>query len=447
MENKLFRHDGDLTEKDIVDFVNLHKSTVIPRLQRLKDYYLGNHAILNKQYDAFKPDARLVNNFASYITDISTSYFMGTPVAYSGSEEDKAKVELINSVLKFNDSADNDTRLAEDLSIYGTAFELWYIDKESLIDTRFAVIDPREIFVVYDYALEPNPIMAIRHYAGSNKKGVIEVYTKEAIDTYVTGSGSELTLVSSVEHFFGDVPVVQIWNNNSLMGDFERVISLIDEYNELQSGTANDFAYFSDAYLFLSGASIDESTAVSMRENRLINIEDPDAKAEWLIKNIQDTALENYKNRLVNDIHKFTNVPNLTDESFASNLSGVAIKYKLLGLENLANAKERKFKKGLQRRLELLFNLFYTRGLVNSPDYMSINITFKRTLPANLLDEAEVAMKLQGIVSLDTLLNNLSFVEDVVAEKEKIKEEKATSNAFLDEAYTSKILGLETSQE
>lgn len=441
MENKIFRHEGELTEKDIVELIALHESTVVPRLQRLKDYYLGNHDILNKLYDAYKPDARLVNNFASYITDMSTSYFMGTPLSYSGKDENT--VELINDILKYNDAHDNDTRLAEDLSVFGTAYELWYIDKDSAFDTRFAVVDPREIFVVYDYSLEPNPIVAVRHYDNAEGNKIVEVYSTETIDTYVTTS-SAMTLVSSVEHFFGDVPVVQIWNNNSLTGDFEKVISLIDEYNELQSGTANDFAYFSDAYLFLSGAQIDETTAKNMRENRLINIEDAGAKAEWLIKNIQDTALENFKNRLVNDIHKFTFVPNMTDESFASNLSGVAIKYKLLGLENLANAKERKFKKGIQRRLELLFNLLYTRGLVADADYMGINITFKRTLPANLLDEAEVARNLQGIVSTETLLEMLSFIEDVNAEKEKIKEEKATSNAFLDEAYTTQILGLDT---
>ncbi len=53
----------------------------------------------------------------------------------------------------------------------------------------------------------------------------------------------------------------------------------------------------------------------------------------WLLKTIDDTALENYKNRLREDIHTGANVPHMCDESFGGNLSGVAISYKLWGLE------------------------------------------------------------------------------------------------------------------
>ena len=90
----------------------------------------------------------------------------------------------------------------------------------------------------------------------------------------------------------------------------------------------------------------EEGRPLNFKENRVLNFADNQAKAEYLIKNINDTALENYKNRLNNDILRFANVVDMTDENFASNLSGVAIKYKLMSMEHVTGIKESKFKKG-----------------------------------------------------------------------------------------------------
>lgn len=437
MRNKIYRHEGVLTEADISHFIHEHQMNDLPRLRMLKDYFLGDHAILRRTYEPFKPDARQVHNFANYITNQATSYFMGTPISYTS--EDEAALQMVQDILTYNDEADMNATHAENMSIYGVSYELLYVDKDSYIDTRFAVINPEEMIVIYDYALEPNIIAAIRYYEDTIGTLNVEYYDNKSFNVY-SGSINGLTLVESTEHFFKDVPVAVYINNNNRQGDYEQVLTLIDEYNLLNSDTANDFQYFSDAYLFLSGATIDNEDAINMKENRIINIDDPSAKAEWLVKNIQDTALENYKDRIVNDIHKFSAVPNLTDESFASNLSGVAIKYKLLGLENLAAMKERKFKKGIQRRFELLFNLLYTRGK-SAANYMAIKPTFKRSLPANLVEETEMVRNLQGITSKETMLSLLSFIEDVQAELEQIEKEREESNAFIDEAYTAEKLG------
>ena len=56
---------------------------------------------------------------------------------------------------------------------------------------------------------------------------------------------------------------------------------------------------------------------------------------------------------LSEDIHKFSMVPDLTDEQFAANASGVAMRYKLLGLEQLTGVKERYFREGLRCRVRL----------------------------------------------------------------------------------------------
>jgi len=49
------------------------------------------------------------------------------------------------------------------------------------------------------------------------------------------------------------VPIAIFENNEDQMGDFEKVIDLIDAYDKMESDSLNDFEYFVDAYLALYG--------------------------------------------------------------------------------------------------------------------------------------------------------------------------------------------------
>ena len=152
---------------------------------------------------------------------------------------------------------------------------------------------------------------------------------------------------------------------------------------------------------------------------------DEGTSAEWLIKQTSDAYVENMKNRLDKDIHKFAKCPNMSDQEFASNASGVAIKFKLLGTENLVSIKERKFKRGLQQRLELMsaINSVLREGF----DWRAIDIHFTRNIPSNDADIANVVNSLKDIVSEETLLAQIPFVEDVQEGLEKVKKEREES--------------------
>ena len=420
----------ELNLDDVEEFIELHERTVKQRLLRLKAYYDGYHDILKRNtVDASKPNNHLVNNFPDYIVNQAAAYFMGTPVNYSSDNEEL--LSKLQEIYNYNDEQDINSQHAENMGIYGNSFEIHYIDKEDkFIDTRFAVISPLEMFMVYNYDISPSPLYAVRYsQAPSSQNLNVSIYTTDTIFECTLSSGV-FQINDGIEHFYGDVPVIEVINNNDRVGDFEKVISLIDAYNELESDSLNDFEYFSDAYLFLKGAYLSAEEAQSMKENRLINVQDENAEASFLVKNIPDTALENYKNRLVNDIHKFSSVPNLTDESFSNNLSGVAIKYKLMGLENIAGKKERRFKRALQRRVELLSNLLYIRGITKDSNYLEINMTFKRTLPANALEEVEMVRDLAGTISNKTLISLLSFVDDPQLELQRIQDENTDEDSF-----------------
>ena len=410
--------------KEVIKWIIEKHSEEKTRIAELRDYYNNKNAIMNRQYkDANKPQNKLSHPFASFITNMATGYFLGNPISYNSENQDL--LERILDIFKYNDEADNNTTLAKYSSIAGYAVELLYIDENS--NARFKALPGDEVVIVYDNTLEENILYAIRYFEedipGEDKtKTTINVYTSNAIQTYKL-EDNEITFIDETAHYFNDVPVSVYVNNDELYGDFERVKGLLDAYDKAQSDTANDFEYFTNALLVISGVLVEDEEGLNFKDNRVINFAGTDGKAEYLLKNINDSALENYKNRLVEDIHKFAQIPNLTDEKFAGNVSGESMKYKLMGLENIISVKEAKFKKGLMRRIELLCN-FLNIATNDLMLYTDIQPIFTRNKPKNDVELANMVKSLYGILSDETLISILPFVENSKEEIEKRDLEK-----------------------
>lgn len=423
--------DTEITTDVILDILDQHKEEA-KRIKLLKDYYSNSNDIIKRSYNnGNKPKNKLSNPYASYITNTATGYFLGKPITYKNIEN----YELLDEAFKYNDEADNNTTLAKVSSICGYAIEMLYSDEDA--KARFTSIDPSECAIVYDNTLQENIMLAVRYFdekvIGEDKvKTYIEVYDKEKITYYVKEEDKISRTGEEVQHYFLEVPVSVYFNNDELYGDFEKVKSLIDAYDKSQSDSANDFEAFTHAYLVISGYLVDEEDSSDIENKNLINFQDATGKAEYLIKNIQDGALENYKNRLDNDIHRFSSVPNMSDTEFASNSSGVSLKYKLMALENITGIKESKFKKGLLRRIELLFN-FLKISSNSDVNYLDIEPVFTRNKPVNDVEEADMMQKLSGILSEETVISISSKVDDVQAELERKKDER---NKVLSDDYS-----------
>lgn len=417
----------EITGDTISTLIEFHKTKMLPKYQKMQQYYELHHVIENMTVeDSSKPNNKLINDYPGYIVNMTTGYFLGKPVAYSSKSNQDNYLNMLQVIFDYNDEADENAELAKSCSIKGEAFELIYQDEDA--NTRFIQVPNEQILVIYDTTLEPKIKCALRYYdvtsIDNTKKTKVEFYTVNRIAYYVQ-SGQSYTLEEEKEHYFGEVPVIHYLNNAEQMGDFERVITLIDAYDKQQSNTQNDFDYFTDAYLKIKNMSGTGSEEVNtMKENRVILVEG-EGDADWLIKNVNDAALENYKSRLNKDIHKFSDVPDLSDESFAGDLSGVAIRFKLFCLEQIASMKERKFKKALQRRIELITNILNIKG--GNYTYTDIDMSFTRNIPANLLELVQMVTQLKGTLSEGTLISQLPFVTDVQAELGKIKQEEESN--------------------
>ncbi len=379
------------------------------RMRMLKDAYEGKHGILTRTRPDGMPNVKLVHDFPRYISTMAAGYLVGRPVSYESDQQD-----ALNPILERyrRCAADSvDAELARSACIYGRGVELIFADGEA--QPRTASIDPAHAFVVYDDTVENKPLFGVHILPRMNELGEetgleIRVYTDHEELTFAAGSLGEVgALKSRKGHFFGGVPMIEYWNGEDERGDFEGVLTLIDAYDRLQSDRVNDKSQFVDALLLLYGCSMEtdekgRTPGQQLREDKLLALPDSDARAEWLCKQMGEADVEVLKIALASDIHKLSMVPDLTQERMGENLSGVAMRYRLLGLEQLTGIKERWFREALRARLTLFARFMEMRGCPRL-DVESVNMVFTRSLPVNGLEQVQLLDSLRGLVDEEAL--------------------------------------------
>lgn len=427
----MFRTEQEkLSIKTALQFINEHKQK-INRYKKLEDYYNGKHAITKREKEFGKPNHKVINNYPKYITDMLTGNFMGLEVKYSALTEDvKWLVDELINIFNINTEKRENFKLAKTCSIKGDCFEVLYINSDGNI--KFRKIEPESCFLVFDNTIENTLLHAIRYYAdelidenGLKKKiEYVEIYDSEEV-RFFQNSGTGYQLTDSYYHSFGEVPIIHYVNNEEMSGDFEHSISNIDAYNLAQSNTLNDMEDFSDAYLILTNMLATDGEDIDKAKRDKVFLLDEEGKAEWLIKQVNDVWVENMKTRLNNDIHKFSFTPDMTDENFGNNVSGVSLRYKLLAMEQLRKTKEGYFEQALKRRIQLITNVLTKKYNVNKEfSFKDIEIKFNNSLPQNELELAQIIQMLTPLLSEETLISKLPDVADPLSEIEKKKKEE-----------------------
>lgn len=426
--------DGQWEEiqKLLKKLIDYHTAQLLPHYQKMDNYFNAETEILNrKRDDASQPNNKLVNDYAGYITVVGAGYFMGSPVKYTANEEFKDAMEEIQTILDNNDEPAHNMYLALDAAAKGHSYELVYTNEESKVE--FSDLDPKEVIMVYDDKIKESPLFAVRYYKSSDimaedeKTLHVEIYSKlHVVSLELNDSKIKPESIVVDDNDFGEVQVIEYMNNKYRRGDFQNVMSLIDAYDKTSSDEMNDIDYFSDAYLLLknlSGTTDDDID--DMKKNRIIYIEN-DGDAKFLVKDGGDQRIENMKGTLNENIHKFSHTPDLRDENFANNVSGVAMKFKLWGLEQKTTLKESSFRKALMRRLKLITRIMNAKKSEGQAafGYTYIQPTFSRSLPTNWDELLKMIQGLNGVVSTRKLLAYIPDVDDPDYELEQLKKER-----------------------
>lgn len=412
--------DTEITPSIIDDFIAKHKREVTGRYKPLYNAYTSDHEIRHyKKKPKYKPDNRIVVNFAKYIVDTMNGFFIGNPIKTTADED--AVAEYVEYLEKYNGQDDNNAELSKICSIFGNGYEMYYRNEDSELCITY--LSPMEAFMIYDESIVARPLYFVRRYTDweGNEFGSI------SNDKYVR----HFSLVGSAKwtdewepHFFDGVPATEYVENEERQGLFEPVLSMINAYNKAISEKANDVDYFADAYLKILGVLVENEDVQFIRDTRILNLVGEDAEkvvAEFMSKPSNDEAQEHLLDRLEQLIFAISMVANISDENFGS-ATGIALKYKLQAMSNLEKTKERKFEAGMVRRYKLLFS--HPLSKVPADSWVQLAYKFTPNIPANLLEEAQIAAQMEGITSHETQLRVLSIVDNVQEELDKIKEEE-----------------------
>ena len=349
----------------------------------------------------------------------------GNPISYDTDDE-----EVID-ILKYNDYQEQDKELLRNALIYGYGVELAWIDEESRV--RFTVLDSREIFPVFYNTIEKDSLAgAIRMYPADNisqaPDWIVEVYLADKTLVYKANDGlTSLSLLEEKPNFFNQVPVCVMPLNEAWVSVYDGVMGLNDAYNSVLSGEIDDFDSFADAYLVMAGLQgIEAEDLAAMRENKAIVMPDG-GEVSYLTKNISDVQTENILNNIKKNIYLVANCVDFSDEAFGTS-SGIAMKMKLLGMENQAGVIEKHMIKSLQKRIELICSILSLTG--GEEVWRDININFTRNIPVDIQDEVNSIVGLRGLVSDRTLLSQLSFIKDIDEELKQRDIEREASLAM-----------------
>lgn len=379
-----------------------------------------------------------ITNYARYISKTNASYLLGTPVSYSASEG----VDIEDVMNKYSEQSISslDNELESDASVYGHAFERVYINEDG--NPESAKIEPQDIILVHDDTVKHNKMFAVVYTSKVNEQGHpiknqfdITILTKDSVIEGELSNG-QIKVIEEAPHIFGEVPVIEYVNSSDRIGDFEVATSLIDARNILQSDRILDRERLVDAILAFYGTEFDDKQRKELKNSRILSNLPEDAKVEYVVKNINEADASVLLKAITDDIHKVTMTPDMSDENFAGNSSGVALAYKLLSFENHAKDKERYFEKGLLERFKIYD--FFLHGISSKTvSISSIDVIFTRSLPKNDLETSQMINTLigTGLVDKETLAGLLSFVKDPkeivgLAAKEKEDEEKDDFDGF-----------------
>jgi SPP1 family phage portal protein len=460
---------GTIAGSDIAALIDEHKvprERMIGLFNRYKCdstqawYTLGNiKEIFRRTFtDITKINNQINVDHFSNLINIKTGYFVGEAITY-GVNEKAANKELIEGKMKEFlsriDTVDLDTETGKTASTCGYGARLYFINTEDPAKEDAINVPPWECIFLSEEGDITRPRYALRYYkiqqtdASGQYRDLIraEWYDKTTVSFWIESTPPEPTPGSqdpntvkaptaligtfvpdeseaTKEHGFAMCPLIGFPNNAELQGDAEKVLAIIDAYDRTISDVNSEIEQFRMAYLAIYGyANIDEKFIAQLKKTGVLGFDDKEDRAEFITKTLDAVAIENHLTRLEQDMYMVSEIPNLRDEAFSGNSSGVALKFKILPLENKCKIAENKFSRALHQQFRIVGSKWEVEGVkFNSDD---LTFKFKRNFPLNLLDEAQTAQALTGIVSQETVLSTLSIVKNVPEEMERMKTEQA----------------------
>lgn len=393
------------------------------------------------RFDEENPVNNKINNdFMGEIVDFKTGYFAGKPASYiyadtseskddTGGEEsrDKASKELSDFITR-NNMWGVDMDITKNAAVAGYSGRQFYFDLEG--KERVMALPSYETIVLSSTDIT-EPKYGIRYYKTVGLANE-EIWKAEFDDGKTIrfyegflGAMSEQP-EKAIPNLFGFCTIQGIPNNAEMLGDAEKVMTLIDAYDRAISDSNNENESFANAYLAFENVRMeDEEIRMGQRTGAFQYFTDGNqpGSIHFITKNVNDSFVEHHLDRLEENIYRFSKTPNLSDDHFSENSSGVALKFKLTGLEAKCGMFQAKMTSAAVYMFKLLAGSWNKKQIAFDP--LQCYVSFKRNFPVDIQSEATaVSSLLNAGLPKRKAFEQLSFIDDVEEVMQLIEEEQ-----------------------
>jgi SPP1 family phage portal protein len=163
-----------------------------------------------------------------------------------------------------------------------------------------------------------------------------------------------------------------------------------------------------------------------MKQDRVLLL-DADGDASFLVKSMADAQTQERLDKIEEKIYKIANCVDFYNTDFITSASsGTALRYRLMGMENNASTIESAFRKGVQKRVELIYSIL---SMTEGEDlWRDVEIVFTRNIPDLTTPQTpQEIMAYRNFVSDKTLLGLLNFVESPEEEIAEVQKQLASA--------------------
>lgn len=388
---------------------------------KMYQYYKGDTDAIKKYlFITERSNLKINVNYIKKFIKEEVAYTLGNDITYESRNDNESVVKDIEYYTAHWNEL-HDTDVMKYLLIFTKVYELYYIDDKA--DFCSKIIKPTDGYAYYDKA--SGKILFFIHTFKNdfdNTTTYVDVYTDDLIYHFDAKFNE---IASPTTNIFGEVPVTigELSDENIDDSLYKDMKGLQDAFETNLSDIGNEISDFRNAYLLFKNAQIDPKEVGDMKKLGVIQFpESSNGDAQWLIKNINDTFIQNTLDRYHDTMYEIACHIN-HNEKLQSNLSGITLRSRLIVLENKCGLEIKAHKNIVKNRIRFLF-IYLDLKKNKMYDYKDVKALYTPNIPSDDLATAQMLAQIpERIISKDTARGLFSFVNNKVAEAEKVKKE------------------------
>ena len=414
----------------------------------LIDYYKGKQDILQRSstsagYNSQINNKTVINYAYSSSRDIVGYLFSKSTQYICRDTNHRKEVEEVANMFNYENGALVDHEAATFASITGMSYLLTLPNKELLGDYMpdIPIInyapDIMTTFVIQSAKIGNPVVMAVTYYTDKTNTYYI-CYTDKTIYTVTFKGNYSFTVnpskvIEIVEQVnpVGLIPIIQVKNNQFMLGDFEVAISVLNAINQLASDTLNDIENVIKSLLVVIGAEITGNVVDKVKQNRILNLiagtEKEQLDAKFIYQQLDAEGMQNIREYLEEAYKQIIGIPDRKTRGGGGGDTGDAVKLRdgWADIEIVARIKEQYFTSAKMKQIAVAVRIMQQLNMLSksfSTRYMEIKLP--RNTMDNLQTKAQAFSTFNGTKVLHPAdsLDMVGITTDVEAKIERGKE-------------------------